>query len=209
MLSDKKNFQQNNTENEQLNNSIREINNHQNNPNNIPRGFNIFLSHGISPNELRALRILYHLSTLHNSIVNHRNMDWSAQAMFQREENWLRTQMSQNHNIQNNINYNRNSNRNRNAIILRNPRNNSITLYISHGNFNRFRQRRYYRNNTYEPNINFLQGFIFGFVLNIFALCIMLISRPRPKFKIGLVFGMILSISITFPFMLDPHIKYR
>ena len=68
--------------------------------------------------------MLYHLSILHNSIFNNRNIDWSAQAMYQREENWLRAQM--NRNLQNSM-------RNRNAIILRNPRNNSITLYVSHG----------------------------------------------------------------------------
>ena len=198
MLSEKKNsVNLQNIENEQINNSMREIDNqHQNN--NIPRGFNIFLAHGISPNELRTLRIIYHLSYIHNSIANNRNIDLSPQAMFQREENWLRAQMNNMRNNYNNYNYRRN-------IIIPNPRNNSVMVYINHNmNNNRFRQRRYYyREVNYEPNINFLQGFIFGMVLNIFSLCILMISRPRPKFKFGLLLGMIFSFCITFPFMLE------
>lgn len=200
MLTDKKNYEeQHKTENEEINNSIREIDSQQNNPNNIPRGFNVFLSYGISPQELRTLRMLYHLSILHNSIFNNRNIDWSAQAMYQREENWLRAQM--NRNLQNSL-------RNRNAIILRNPRNNSITLYVSHGYGNRFARRRFVRNHSYEPNANFLQGFMFGFILNIFSLCILMISRPSIKFRIGLIFGMLLSCCVTLPFLLSPQTKY-
>ena len=192
MLSEKKNTENlENVGNEQMNYSMREINNQGQNP----RGFNIFLAHGISPHELRTIRLLYHLSYLHNNLANNRQIDMSPQTMIQREENWLRAQM--NNNMRSNINnYRRN-------IIIRNPRNNTITLYVNSRNMNGMRQRRFYRQIYYEPNINFLQGFIFGLVLNVFSLCIMMISRPRPKFKIGLMLGMLLSICITFPFMLE------
>lgn len=195
MLSEKRNsVNLQNTENEQINNSMREIDNqHQNN--NVPRGFNIFLAHGISPNELRTLRIIYHLSYIHDSIANNRNIDLSPQAMFQREENWLRAQIN---NMRNNYNYRRN-------IIIPNPRNNTVTVYINNNMNNRIRQRRYYREINYEPNINFFQGFIFGMVLNIFSICILMISRPKPKFKFGLLLGMIFSFCITFPFLLEQN----
>ena len=188
-----------NTDNEQINNSMREIDHHRQN-NNMQRGFDIFLAHGISPNELRTLRLIYHLSYLHNNMVRGRYVDLSPQAMYQREENWLRSQI--NNNLRNNHNnyYRRN-------IIIRNPRGgHSMTLYVNN-NWNRFRQRRYYRQYNYEPNINFLQGFIFGIVLNIFAICLLVVNRPRPKFKIGLLFGMLISFCLTFPFMLEPKIK--
>ena len=193
MLSDKKESENlHNTDNEQINNSMREIDNHNRNDGML-RGFNIFLAHGITPNELRTLRLIYHLSYLHNNLLRGRNIDLSPQAMFQREENWLRGQLN------NNI-------RNRRNIVIRNNRgNNYMTLYVNN-NGNRFRERRYYRHFNYEPNINFLQGFIFGVVLNVFAICILMISRPRAKFKIGLVFGMLLSFCLTFPFMLEPKI---
>ena len=192
MLSEKKNTENlENVGNEQMNHSMREINNQGQNP----RGFNIFLAHGISPHELRTIRLLYHLSYLHNNLANNRQIDMSPQTMIQREENWLRAQM--------NNNMRRNINNYRQNIIIRNPRNNTITLYVNSRNINGMRQRRFYRQIYYEPNINFLQGFIFGLVLNVFSLCIMMISRPRPKFKIGLMLGMLLSICITFPFMLE------
>lgn len=196
MLSEKKNtISSDNIENEQINNSMREIDNqHQNN--NIPRGFNIFLAHGISPNELRTLRIIYHLSYIHNNIANNRIIDLSPQAMFQREENWLRTQMN---NMRNNSNYNYRRN-----IMIANPRNNTITLYVNHNSMNnRFRQRGHYRQYNYEPNINILHGFLFGLILNIFSIFIFMINTPRPKFKLGVLLGMILSICFAFPLMLD------
>ena len=112
----------------------------------------------------------------------------SVQSMYQREENWLRAQLN-------------NLNRRRNVI---NPENRTLSLNTN--NRNRFRGREHFRRRRREPNINFLQGFIFGVVLNVFALCILMISRPRAKFKIGLVFGMLLSFCLTFPFMLEPKI---
>ena len=193
MLSEKK-TENLNVENEQMNNSMREI---DNNNNQNPRGFNIFLAHGISTNELRILRTLYHLSYLHNNIANNRNIDMSPQAMFQREEDWLRAQM--NHSGIRRNNYNNYYGRN---IVVRNPRNNNVVLYVNQ--LSGIRPRRFHRHANYEPNIIFLQGFIFGLVLNVFSLCIILISRPRPKFRIGLILGMLLSMCLTFPFISEP-----
>ena len=193
MLSEKKN-ENLNVENEQMNNSMREIDN--NNYIQNPRGFNIFLAHGITTDELRILRTLYHLSYLHNNIANNRNIDMSPQAMFQREEDWLRAQM--NHNRIRRNNYNNYYRRN---IVVRNPRNHNVVLYVDHNL--RGIPRRLNRHANYEPNIIFLQGFIFGLVLNVFSLCIIIISRPRPKFKIGLMLGMLLSMCLSFPFMVE------
>ena len=194
MLSEKK-TENLNVENEQMNNSMREIDN--NNYIQNPRGFNIFLAHGITTDELRILRTLYHLSYLHNNIANNRNIDMSPQAMFQREEDWLRAQM--NHNRIRRNNYNNYYRRN---IVVRNPRNHNVVLYVDH-NLRGIRPRRLNRHANYEPNIIFLQGFIFGLVLNVFSLCIIIISRPRPKFKIGLMLGMLLSMCLSFPFMVE------
>ena len=199
MLSEKKNSENiQNFGNEQLNNSFRQINN-ENQNNNAPRGFNVFLQYGMSPNELRTLRVIYHLSYLHNSTINNRNIDLSAQAIYQREENWLRAQI--NNNLRNQNSHNRTN------ILIRNPRNNTISIYVNDIG-NRFRQRRYYRQTNYEQNINFLIGIILGMILNIFSLCILMLTRTRIKFKVGLILGMLLSIIFTFPFLLEPKIKY-
>ena len=197
MLSDKNNSD--NINNPQINNTMNEIENHNLENNNNQRGFNIFLSHGVSLNELRYLRILFHLSYIRNSIINNTitNIDMSPQAIYEREENWLRAQI--NNNLRNYYNYN-NYRRN---VLIRNPSNNII--YVN-DNIYRYRPRRY--EYIYEPNINFLKGFILGMILNIFSLCIILISRNRLKFKIGLIFGMLLSLSIALPFILNPNIKY-
>ena len=178
MLSEKEHLENLDApENEQVNNSINQMHNNNINQNiniNNPQGFNIFLQYGFTQDEVRGLRMIYHLSALRNSIANGRNLDLSSNAMYQRENNWLR-----NVNNNNNINYN-----NRGNIVR-------IRLNNDNG-FRRFRYNRIYR---HEPNINFLQGFLFGFVLNIFSLFILMIVRYRPKFKMGVMFGMILSVS--------------
>ena len=123
MLSEKKNSDNlQNIENEQVNNSMREIGNQ----NQIPRGFNVFLAYGISQNELRTLRLVYHLSYLNSNSGNIRNIDWSPQAIYQREENWLRSQINTN-NIRN---YNNMNNYRRN-IVIRNPGINIIHVNFS------------------------------------------------------------------------------
>ena len=74
MLSEKKNtVNLENIENEQINNSMREIDNQNNNR---PRGFNIFLAHGVSPNELRTLRVIYHLSYIFYQLKNYLHLNY-------------------------------------------------------------------------------------------------------------------------------------
>ena len=177
MLSEKEHLENLDApENEQVNNFINQMHNNNINQNiniNNPQGFNIFLQYGFTQDEVRGLRMIYHLSALRNSIANGRNLDLSSNAMYQRENNWLRNVNN------NNINYN-----NRGNIVR-----------IRLNNDNGFRRLRYNRIYRHEPNINFLQGFLFGFVLNIFSLFILMIVRYRPKFKMGVMFGMILSFS--------------
>ena len=170
MLSEKK-IENESQENEQVNNSIHQMNNIQNINSN--QGFNIFLQYGFTQDEIRGLRMIYHLSALRNSIANGRNIDLSLNAMYQRENNWLR-------NNGNNNNNNNNERRNYVRIMLNN---------------NGFRRRRYARVYRYESNISFIQGFFFGIVLNIFSLFVLMIVRYRPKFKLGLTLGMIISVS--------------
>ena len=170
MLSEKKHLE--NTDNEQVNNSIHEM---SYNNQNIPQGFNIFLQYGFTQNEIRGLRMIYHLSALRNSIANGNNIDLSLNAMYQRENNWLRNNNSNMNNNNNNINNNR-------RIVRINLNNN-----------NGFERRRYIRIYRHEPNISFFQGLMFGIILNIFSLFILMIVRYRPKFKIGLIFGMVIS----------------
>ena len=76
MLSEKKHLE--NTDNEQVNNSIHEM---SYNNQNIPQGFNIFLQYGFTQDEVRGLRMIYHLSALRNSIANGRNLDLSLNAI--------------------------------------------------------------------------------------------------------------------------------
>ena len=168
MLSEKK-IENESQENEQVNNSIHQMNNIQNINNN--QGFNIFLQYGFTQDEIRGLRMIYHLSALRNSIANGRNIDLSLNAMYQRENNWLRN---------NGNNNNNNERRNYVRIMLNN---------------NGFRRRRYARVYRYESNISFIQGFFFGIVLNIFSLFVLMIVRYRPKFKLGVLFGMIFSVT--------------
>ena len=170
MLSEKEHLE--NTDNEQINNSIHEM---SYNNQNIPQGFNIFLHYGFTQNEIRGLRMIYHLSALRNSIANGQNIDLSLNAMYQRENNWLRN--NNNSNINNN-----NINNNRRNIVRINLNNN-----------NGFGRRRYIRIYRHEPNISFFQGLMFGIILNIFSLFILMLVRYRPKFKIGLILGMVIS----------------
>ena len=173
MLSENKHLDNNPNDpnNEQINNSINNIN-----ENNL-QGFNIFMQYGYSPEEIRALRMIYHLSSLRNSLANGRNLDMSLNAMYQRENNWLGN--------------NQNNNQNNNYVYLN--RRNYIRINLNNNNMRIIaRRRRIYRN---EPNISILQGFMMGIILNIFSIFVLMIVRYRPKFKLGVLFGMIFSVS--------------
>ena len=192
MLSEKK---ESNYENNELNNSINDIHNQQN-INGMRRGFDVFLNYGLSPIELRTLRFIFHLSILRNNIHNfNRPIDFSLQAMYEREEEWLRNQME-------------NNTRNNQINQFRNQRNDiHLLVYNNNNNLYGIRARRYFRNNNSEPNINFLRGFFFGLVLNVFSIILIACFRLRPKFKIGVLFGMMLSICIAFPFMMIHNMR--
>lgn len=164
MLSENKHLENPNNPNAvEVNNSIHQMNNNNINANNM-QGFNVFIQYGFSPDEVRALRMIYHLSQLRNNMANGRNLDLSLNAMYQRENNWL------GNNRRNYVRINLNDNNNGRLI----------------------RRRRRYRN---ESNLSILQGFMVGILLNIFSIFILMIVRYRPKFKLGVLFGMIFSVT--------------
>lgn len=54
-----------------------------------------------------------------------------------------------------------------------------------------------------ESNMAYLQGFIIGLILNLFSLFFLFASRVRPKLKIGMLLGMILSFCLFVAPFLD------
>ena len=170
---------------EEINRSINEIN-RRNNLLLLQRGFNIFLNYGVSEEELHVIRLLFHYTLFQQYRRRGLNMDWSNEAMLEREERWLR-------NYTNNINENMIRNR-----IYENRRfNNNIILIRRRRNyFNRNRNDIYFSDNYYEPNYCFIQGFVIGFLLNIFTLLCLILCKFRRKFRLGLQMGMLISICI-------------
>ena len=170
---------------EEINRSINEIN-RRNNLLLLQRGFNIFLNYGVSEEELHVIRLLFHYTLFQQYRRRGLNMDWSNEAMLEREERWLR-------NYTNNINENVIRNR-----IYENRRfNNNIILIRRRRNyFNRNRNDIYFSDNYYEPNYCFIQGFVIGFLLNIFTLLCLILCKFRRKFRLGLQMGMLISICI-------------
>ncbi len=170
---------------EEINRSINEIN-RRNNLLLLQRGFNIFLNYGVSEEELHVIRLLFHYTLFQQYRRRGLNMDWSNEAMLEREERWLR-------NYTNNINENvirdriyENRRFNNNIILIRRRRN----------YFNRNRNDIYFSDNYYEPNYCFIQGFVIGFLLNIFTLLCLILCKFRRKFRLGLQMGMLISICI-------------
>ena len=165
------NINQNNDINqEELNNNLNDINNNQNDENHPMRGFDLFLLYGLALNEVRTLRLLFHLSAYQQSLLSGVPLDWTAEGIYQREESWLLNQLRRdNRNEDNNENY--------------------MTLYINEGGL-LIRNRNEYQNNIMYI---FLLGFFLGFITNISGI-LLLICRFRPLFKLGLICGMITSI---------------
>ena len=171
----------NNTETirEEINNSIREINDTNNNQRLLRRGFNIFLLHGLSPAELRNLRVLFHLSAYQQSLLRNEILDWSTEGMFAREERWLMSQFTNNQIL----NGDESLGINDNEFF---PIMNSTNLY-----------------ENLETNLALIQGIAIGFILNIFTLILLLFYRPKSKKLFGLFLGMFLSILLSLiPFIL-------
>ena len=173
---------------EEINRSINEIN-RRNNLLLLQRGFNIFLNYGVSEEELHVIRLLFHYSLFQQYLSRGLNMDWSNEAMLEREERWLR-------NYTNNINNNENLIRNRIYENRRNFNNNIILIRRRRNYFNRNRNDIYFNEYYYEPNYCFLQGFVIGFLLNIFTLLCLILCKFRRKFRLGLQMGMLISICI-------------
>ena len=185
--------------NEQIQQNIREVLNNRN-PRNMRRGFNIFLLHGLSNIELRTMRVLFHLSAYHQSMLRGNQLDWSEEGMLEREERWLINQLNgpllnnNNNNNGNNNNDNEQERDNEREMINRN--NNYISLNINANENDDLIRRRYITNLInfeFEPNYLFLIGFCFGFLVNIFGF-ILLLCKFKRRFKIGLFCGIIISM---------------
>ena len=169
---------------------------------NLGRGFNIFLSHGVGIIELRMMRLLFHISLHQQSLHRGMNLDWSEEGMFRREERWLINQLH-NSSINNENNNEPQERDNEREIIINrssNNNNNYISLSINdNSNINDILRRRIIENINFEfePNYYFLMGFCVGFITNFFGL-LLLICKFRPRFKIGLLFGTLLSMFFFF-----------
>ena len=177
------NNQDNEINREEINNNLDEINSVINqNPNRRrnARGFDIFLSHGLSPEEVRALRAIFHFSQAQQSLVSGVPLDWSNNGIYLREERWLINQID--------LMFNRNLNGNdeeNNDFITLNVNDNS--LFMGRNSFSIF------FDNDVDLRFAFLVGFLVGMLTNIFGI-FLLFCRFRATFKLGVVFGMIISI---------------
>jgi len=168
---------------EEINRSINEIN-QRNNLLLLQRGFNIFLNYSVSEEELYVIRLLFHYTIYQQFRNRGLNMDWSNEAMLEREERWLRNYNFNNNIILRNRIYER---RNNNIILIRRRRRNY---------FSRNRNEIYFTDIYNEPNYCFLQGFVIGFLLNIFTLLCLILCKFRRKFRLGLQIGMLISVCI-------------
>ena len=188
MLIQKEEFQNQTVENtqnneinrEEINNNLEEINSNANNQNNSQRnnggGFDIFLSHGLSTEEVRTLRLIFHLAAAQESFMNGTPLDWSVEGIYQREERWLINQL--------NTMFNRNINRNNNYISLNV---NESPLFNERNNFSIF----YEEQATFR--YIFVIGILVGLITNVFGI-LLLFCRFRSVFKLGLICGIILSV---------------
>ena len=192
MLIQKEEFQNQNQENnnqpdeinrEEINNNLDEINSVINqNPNRRrnARGFDIFLSHGLSPEEVRALRAIFHFSQAQQSLVSGVPLDWSNNGIYLREERLLINQID----LMFNRNLNGNEDENNDFITL-NVNDNS--LFLGRNNLSIFLE------NNVDLRFAFLVGLLVGMLTNVFGI-VLLFCRFRTTFKLGVVFGMIISI---------------
>lgn len=183
MLIQKEEFRNQNLDNnqnnneinqEEINNNLDELNQNENQNNNRrPNGggFDIFLSHGLNPDEVRTLRILFHFAATQQSLMTGVPLDWSAEGIYQREERWLLNQL--------NVMINRNAEANNNYISL-NINDNSL-----------FDGRQIIYEQTDLRHV-FMIGFLVGLVINIFGI-LLLFCRFKATFKLGLICGIIVS----------------
>ena len=199
MLIQKENLPNNNNDinSEEINNNLEEVNSNNTNPNNSNQnnennqannrirnhgGFDIFLSHGLNAQEIRTLRLIFHLAAAQESIINGTALDWSPEGIYQREERWLINQI-------NGI-YNRNRNRDNN--------NQYISLNVNDGGlFYGGNNLMLFYDNQFDERFSFMLGFFVGFLINVFGFLI-LFCRFKAFFKLGVICGMIISILCFF-----------
>ena len=199
MLIQKENLPNNNNDinRDEINNNLEEVNSNNTNPNNSNQnnennqannrirnhgGFDIFLSHGLNAQEIRTLRLIFHLAAAQESIINGTALDWSPEGIYQREERWLINQI-------NGI-YNRNRNRDRN--------NQYISLNVNDGGlFYGGNNLMLFYDNQFDERFSFMLGFFVGFLTNVFGFLI-LFCRFKAFFKLGVICGMIISILCFF-----------
>ncbi len=180
---------------DEINNNLEEVNsnsnsnsaqnNNSNQNNNGIRnhgGFDIFLSHGLNAQEIRTLRLIFHLAAAQESIINGTALDWSPEGIYQREERWLINQI-------NGI-YNRNRNSDNN--------NQYISLNVNDGGlFYGGNNLMLFYDNQFDERFSFMLGFFVGFLTNVFGFLI-LFCRFKAFFKLGVICGMIISILCFF-----------
>ena len=198
MLIQKEELQNQNNDNnpdneinhEEINNNLDEINsntnqtqnqNQNNNQNNQrrARGFDIFLSHGLNAEEVRALRVIFHFAQAHESLMNGVPLDWTNNGIYTREERWLINQL----NVMNMNNRNRNE-ENNNYISLNV---NDDLIFSERNGFNIFYE------NQVDLRYVFIIGFLVGILTNVFGI-ILLFCRFKATFKLGLICGIIISV---------------
>ena len=199
MLIQKENLPNNTNDinRDEINNNLEEVNSNNTNQNNSNQnnennqannrirnhgGFDIFLSHGLNAQEIRTLRLIFHLAAAQESIINGTALDWSPEGIYQREERWLINQI-------NGI-YNRNRNRDRN--------NQYISLNVNDGGlFYGGNNLMLFYDNQFDERFSFMLGFFVGFLTNVFGFLI-LFCRFKAFFKLGVICGMIISILCFF-----------
>ena len=190
MLIQKEEFQNHNDDNnpvneinrDEINNNLEEINSNANHNNNRtrPRGFDIFLSHGLNAEEVRALRVIFHFAQAQESLISGIPLDWTNNGIYQREERWLINQI--------NIMFNRNRNRNQEG------NNNYITLNVNDDSIFTMRNSlSIFYENQIDLRYIFIIGFLVGLLTNVFGI-LLLFCRFKATFKLGLICGMIISI---------------
>ena len=191
MLIQKEEFQNQNNDinsdneiNEEINNNLDEINSNtnanQNNNQRRARGFDIFLSHGLNAENVRALRAIFHLAQAQQSLISGVPLDWTNEGIYQREERWLINQINEM------FNRNRNGNQegNNNYISL-NVNDNPI--FVERNSLSIFFE------NQLDLRYIFVIGFLVGLLTNAFGI-LLLFFRFRATFKLGIICGMIISI---------------
>ena len=199
MLIQKENLPNNTNDinRDEINNNLEEVNSNNTNQNNSNQnnennqannrirnhgGFDIFLSHGLNAQEIRTLRLIFHLAAAQESIINGTALDWSPEGIYQREERWLINQI-------NGI-YNRNRNRDSN--------NQYISLNVNDGGlFYGGNNLMLFYDNQFDERFSFMLGFFVGFLTNVFGFLI-LFCRFKAFFKLGVICGMIISILCFF-----------